>query len=55
MSKFVEILNDIHDIDNKIENIIYIKRKELNELEELRTNLDNVYKKIKQLKGEKTC
>lgn len=55
MSELVEILNDIYDIDNKIKNIIYIKKKELNELEELRTYLNDTYKKLKQLKGEKTC
>ena len=53
MSKVTEILNNLYDIDIKIKNIIYAKRKELNELEELRTQLDCVYKKIKQLKSKK--
>ena len=50
MSEIIQILNDIFYIDEKIESIINRKRKELDDLEVLRTELDDVYKKIKQLK-----
>ena len=50
MCEIIQILNDIFYIDEKIESIINRKRKELDDLEALRTELNIVYKKIKQLK-----
>ena len=50
MCEIIQILNDIFYIDEKIESIINRKRKELDDLEALRTELNIVYKKIKQIK-----
>ncbi|NKQ38518.1 MAG: hypothetical protein HF967_03425 [Methanosarcinales archaeon] len=50
MCEIIQILNDIFYIDEKIESIINRKRKELDDLEALRIELNAVYKKIKQLK-----
>jgi len=52
MSEITPILNNIFYIDEKIENIICEKKREINELEALRVELDVVYKKIKQLKNK---
>ena len=50
MCEIIQILNNIFYIDEKIESIINRKRKELDDLEALRIELNAVYKKIKQLK-----
>ena len=50
MCEIIQILNDIFYINEKIESIINRKRKELDDLEALRTELNIVYKKIKQIK-----
>jgi len=49
MSEIIPILNDIFYIDEKIEEIIEMKKREIHELEALKTQLDAVYKKINEL------
>jgi len=52
MSEITPILNDIFYIDEKIEEIVEIKKREIHELQTLKTQLNTVYKKIKVLKGD---